>query len=139
MAYLQKENGVKKMDIKSKLEQYDDFIIIGAIAVGIVGLFGSLPIELPIVGEYTNYFYILIMAAGGYTYWMFHWGGKATKPSLNIQRRVPLRTMSNPKYKKAIQKQMGETEAPSVSIPDSQPQKGRKPSKKIFDTFKRDQ
>lgn len=124
------------MDILSIIEEYSNKIIIVGLLIGLLNFLDFLPSELPVLEANTKYLYMAIIGLALYSFLTFHMG--TSSKAVKIQRTVPTRQMTNPKWKAEISKQMGNYEPPVANIPDSNPSLTPKTSRQIFDKFKKD-
>lgn len=123
------------MSFGTILNKYKGRIIFMALSIGAISFFDILPLNLFDLKENTKFIYIGIILCGAYVYHEYHYKTR----SVSYQSKVPSRNISNPEYQDKLKKQFGSYEAKQVSPPIQHgSSSSAKPSKSIFDDFKRD-
>jgi hypothetical protein len=134
------------MDLKSKLYDFRNYIVVLGLAIGAMSILSYLPEELPVVGkDYTHYVYLAVIALSAYIVYTYYWNTTSSaSKQVNFQRTVPHRNLSNPEFQKEIRRQMGDTYAePRRTQPSAQAQAQAigpkaKPTKSVWETFNKD-
>jgi hypothetical protein len=127
------------VDVKGFLFRNRKIIIMLGLVIGAIGILDLLPIELPIAGTYTRYVYLAIIVAAAYMFYTSYWSRGTPK----YKRQIPARTLSNPRFRKEMKRQMGgydqTVKRPKVPNQVAPPTPGpRSPTKNIFDKFNRE-
>lgn len=102
-------------DLMELLLKNRDYIIIGSFVVGLLYVMGFLPptSEFLSLGDNIVYVYAAALVLGGYLFFDGYFGKSPLKKNFNIQRTVPVRDLSDPSFKRNVERQRGPTSAPS--------------------------
>jgi hypothetical protein len=132
--------GVIIMGLKEQLNDKRQYIVVGAMIVGVLMIWDILPKTVEFFGLDDNikFVYTGLIALGLYTFHTFYW----SESSLNIQRTVNPRRLSDPRHMRDIAHQRGERHVQRRPMPPPQqappsPQNSR-PPRRIWDDFEKE-
>jgi hypothetical protein len=117
------------MGLMEKLNDFKGPIVLIGLGVGAISVLDKLPVTIDFLGENTYLLYLGIIGISGFVYWKFH---MSSKPK--FARTVPSRDMTNPEYRKEIERQANNAKNQFIGDKSDYPT----PSSKIFDEFNKE-
>lgn len=132
----------KKMEIKQKLIEFRRYIILGALILSAGYIWELVPAELDILGTYTTWVYLSLIALSMYLYYDGFWYVDSMGPPVMKRTVVERKLSAAPEFRRGLEEQRGyvpqkheQQQPPPEFITDDNPTP--QPSRRIQEEFKR--